>query len=76
VYGRNSDKGGDLTDVGASAIGRVINKEINLMDAGCRPLHYYTTTTTTATSTTNGCSSYCCGCYSGCDSSCSSSEQG
>ena len=23
------------TDVGASAIGRAINKEINLMDAGC-----------------------------------------
>ena len=38
MYGRNSDKGGDLTDVGASAIGRAINKEINLMDAGCRPL--------------------------------------
>jgi len=38
VYGRNSDKGGDLTDVGASAIGRAINKEFNLMDAGCWPL--------------------------------------
>ena len=35
MYGRNSDKGGDLTDVGASAIGRAINKEFNLMDAGC-----------------------------------------
>ena len=40
MYGRNSDKGGDLTDVGASAIGRAINKEINLMDAGCRPLQW------------------------------------
>ena len=39
MYGRNSDKGGDLTDVGASAIGRAINKEFNLMDAGCWPLH-------------------------------------
>ena len=27
--------GGDLTDVGAIAIGRAINKEFNLMDAGC-----------------------------------------
>jgi len=40
VYGRNSDKGGDLTDVGASAIGSAINKKFNLMDAGCRPLHF------------------------------------
>ena len=39
MYGRNSDKGGDLTDVGARAIGSAINKEFNLMDAGCRPLH-------------------------------------
>ena len=38
MYGRNSDKGGDLTDVGARAIGSAINKEFNLMDAGCRPL--------------------------------------
>jgi len=35
VYGRNNHKGGDLTDVGASAIGRAINKEFSLMDAGC-----------------------------------------
>ena len=34
MYGRNSDKGGDLTDVGASDIGRAVNKEFNLMDAG------------------------------------------
>jgi len=34
VCGLISDKEGNLTDVGASAIGRAINKEINLMDAG------------------------------------------
>ena len=35
VYGRNSDKGCDLTDVGASAIESAINKEFNLVDVGC-----------------------------------------
>jgi len=30
-----------LTDVGASAIGSAINKEFNLMDAGCWPLHKF-----------------------------------
>jgi len=40
MNGRNSNEGGDLTDVGEvygsmSATGRAINKEFNLMDAGC-----------------------------------------
>jgi len=35
MNGRNSNEGGDLTDVGVSAVGRAINKEFNLMDAGC-----------------------------------------
>jgi len=39
VYGLNCDKEGHLTDVGASAMERAINKEINLMDAGRRRLH-------------------------------------